>query len=110
VPGGQLSAQIESAVIPLLEPLYRKALRMTSNRVDAEDLIQETVSSRLNCGRKQLRDLLFEHLAFYAGVGAMAVWGSWNCPWSLRWWWVTRFFNAQHNKVLQSLGGASEVA
>ena len=70
--------------------------------------MQETVSSRLNCGRKQLRDLLFEHLAFYAGVGAMAVWGSWNCPLSLRWWWVTRFFNAQHNKVLKSLGEASK--
>jgi RNA polymerase sigma-70 factor (TIGR02947 family) len=38
-----LSAQFESAVIPLLEPLYRQALRMTSNRVDAEDLVQETV-------------------------------------------------------------------
>lgn len=43
VPDGQLSAQFESAVIPLLEPLYRQALRMTSNRVDAEDLVQETV-------------------------------------------------------------------
>jgi RNA polymerase sigma-70 factor (TIGR02947 family) len=40
---GLLSAQFESAVIPLLEPLYRQALRMTSNRVDAEDLVQETV-------------------------------------------------------------------
>jgi RNA polymerase sigma-70 factor (TIGR02947 family) len=38
-----LSAQFESAVIPLLEPLYRQALRMTSNRADAEDLVQETV-------------------------------------------------------------------
>jgi RNA polymerase sigma-70 factor (ECF subfamily) len=38
-----LSAEFESAVIPLLEPLYRQALRMTSNRVDAEDLVQETV-------------------------------------------------------------------
>lgn len=38
-----LAAQFESAVIPLLEPLYRQALRMTSNRADAEDLVQETV-------------------------------------------------------------------
>jgi RNA polymerase sigma-70 factor, ECF subfamily len=43
VPDGPLSAQFESAVIPLLEPLYRQALRLTSNRVDAEDLVQETV-------------------------------------------------------------------
>jgi len=43
VPDGSPSAQFESAVIPLLEPLYRQALRMTSNRVDAEDLVQETV-------------------------------------------------------------------
>ena len=42
-PDGPLSAQFESAVIPLLEPLYRQALRMTANRVDAEDLVQETV-------------------------------------------------------------------
>jgi RNA polymerase sigma-70 factor (ECF subfamily) len=40
---GPLSAQFGSAVIPLLEPLYRQALRITSNRVDAEDLVQETV-------------------------------------------------------------------
>jgi RNA polymerase sigma-70 factor (ECF subfamily) len=43
VPDGPLSAQFESAVIPLLEPLYRQALRMTSNRADAEDLVQETL-------------------------------------------------------------------
>ena len=43
VPDGPLSAQFEGAVIPLLEPLYRQALRMTSNRADAEDLLQETV-------------------------------------------------------------------
>ena len=43
VPDGPLNAQFESAVIPLLEPLYRQALRMTSNRVDAEDLVQETM-------------------------------------------------------------------
>jgi RNA polymerase sigma-70 factor (TIGR02947 family) len=43
VSDGLLSGQFESAVIPLLEPLYRQALRMTSNRADAEDLVQETV-------------------------------------------------------------------
>ena len=43
VPDGPLSTQFESAIIPLLEPLYRQALRMTSNRADAEDLVQETV-------------------------------------------------------------------
>lgn len=43
VPDGPPSAQFESAIIPLLEPLYRQALRLTSNRVDAEDLVQETV-------------------------------------------------------------------
>jgi RNA polymerase sigma-70 factor (ECF subfamily) len=43
VSDGLLSAQFESAVIPMLEPLYRQALRMTSNRSDAEDLVQETV-------------------------------------------------------------------
>lgn len=43
VPDGPSSAQFESAVIPLLDPLYRQALRMTSNRLDAEDLVQETL-------------------------------------------------------------------
>lgn len=43
VPDGSLSAQFEGAIIPLLEPLYQQALRMTRNRVDAEDLVQETV-------------------------------------------------------------------
>ncbi|WP_269199199.1 sigma-70 family RNA polymerase sigma factor [Mycobacterium colombiense] len=43
MPDNLLSAQFESAVIPLLEPLYRQALRMTSNRTDAEDLVQETL-------------------------------------------------------------------
>lgn len=43
VPGGGLNAQFQSAVIPLLESLYRQALGMTSNRADAEDLVQETM-------------------------------------------------------------------
>jgi RNA polymerase sigma-70 factor, ECF subfamily len=43
VPDGPSKAQFERAVIPLLEPLYWQALRMTSNRADAEDLVQETV-------------------------------------------------------------------
>lgn len=43
VPDNVLSAEFECAIIPLLEPLYRQALRMTSNRMDAEDLVQETL-------------------------------------------------------------------
>ncbi|WP_244184914.1 sigma-70 family RNA polymerase sigma factor [Mycobacterium scrofulaceum] len=42
-PDVPLSVQFESAVIPLLQPLLRQALRMTSNRLDAEDLVQETL-------------------------------------------------------------------
>lgn len=40
---GPRSTQFESAIIPLLGPLYRQALRMTSNQADAEDLVQETM-------------------------------------------------------------------
>lgn len=36
------TAEFERDVIPLLAPLYRHALRMTSDRADAEDLLQET--------------------------------------------------------------------
>lgn len=39
---GPRSTQFESAIIPLLGPLYRQALRMTCNQADAEDLVQET--------------------------------------------------------------------
>jgi RNA polymerase sigma-70 factor, ECF subfamily len=41
--GGELDARFVSDVIPLREPLYRHALRMTRNRPDAEDLLQDTM-------------------------------------------------------------------
>jgi RNA polymerase sigma factor (sigma-70 family) len=37
------TARFESTVIPLLRPLYLRAVRMTSSLTDAEDLLQETV-------------------------------------------------------------------
>jgi RNA polymerase sigma factor (sigma-70 family) len=40
---GELSARFQSDVIPLLEPLYQRAMRMTRNQADAEDLLQETM-------------------------------------------------------------------
>lgn len=39
----QLSARFERDAMPLLDALYAGALRMTRNRVDAEDLLQETM-------------------------------------------------------------------
>jgi RNA polymerase sigma-70 factor, ECF subfamily len=39
----ELSARFARDAIPLLEPLYRRALRMTRSRVDAEDLLQDTM-------------------------------------------------------------------
>ena len=40
---GELRAQFQSDVIPLLEPLHRHAMRMTRNHADAEDLLQDTM-------------------------------------------------------------------
>ena len=42
---GELTARFQSDVIPLLEALYRRALRMTHHRADAEDLLQDTMLS-----------------------------------------------------------------
>ena len=38
-----LAARFERDVTPLLEPLYRQALRITHNHADAEDLLQDTM-------------------------------------------------------------------
>ena len=39
----ELTARFERDVIPLRAPLYRRALRMTHDRADAEDLVQDTM-------------------------------------------------------------------
>jgi RNA polymerase sigma-70 factor, ECF subfamily len=39
----ELTARFERDAIPLCAPLYRRALRMTHNRADAEDLLQDTM-------------------------------------------------------------------
>jgi len=41
----ELTARFERDVIPLRAPLYRRALRLTSNRTDAENLLQDTMLS-----------------------------------------------------------------
>ena len=51
-----------------------------------------------------------EHLAFYAGVGAMAVFGIMEWPVVAALVMGHTLVNAQHNKVLQSLGEALEEA
>lgn len=43
--GADLSARFQREAIPLLEPLYRQALRMTRSHFDAEDLLQETMAN-----------------------------------------------------------------
>lgn len=40
--------------VPLLEPLYRQALRMTRNHADAQDLVQETIV-KAYCGFDRFR-------------------------------------------------------
>ena len=44
-PGAELTARFERDAIPLRAPLYRRAVRMTHNRADAEDLLQDTMMS-----------------------------------------------------------------
>ena len=39
----ELTARFERDVIPLRAPLFRRALRLTSNRTDAENLLQDTM-------------------------------------------------------------------
>jgi hypothetical protein len=51
-----------------------------------------------------------EHLAFYAGVVAMAVFGMMEWPVVAALVMGHTLVNAQHNKVLQSLGEALEQA
>jgi hypothetical protein len=51
-----------------------------------------------------------EHLAFYAGVGAMAMFGIVEWPVVAALVVGHTLVNAQHNKVLQSLGEALEEA
>ena len=51
-----------------------------------------------------------EHLAFYAGVGAMAVFGIMEWPVVAALVVGHTLVTAQHNKVLQSLGEALEEA
>ncbi|WP_156624489.1 MULTISPECIES: hypothetical protein [unclassified Mycobacterium] len=51
-----------------------------------------------------------EHLAFYAGVGAMALFGIMEWPVVAALVVGHTLVNAQHNKVLQSLGEALEEA
>jgi RNA polymerase sigma-70 factor (ECF subfamily) len=44
-PTAELTARFERDAIPLHAPLYRRAMRMTHNRADAEDLLQDTMAS-----------------------------------------------------------------
>lgn len=51
----ELTARFQRDAIPLLEPLYRRALRMTHHRADAEDLLQDTMLSAY-AGFQSFRD------------------------------------------------------
>lgn len=51
-----------------------------------------------------------EHVAFYAGVGALAIFGIMEWPVAAALVVGYTLVNAQHNKVLQSLGEALEEA
>src|SRR3981189_3038388 len=44
-PSHELTAFFERDATPLRAPLYRRAMRMTHNRTDAEDLLQDTMMS-----------------------------------------------------------------
>jgi RNA polymerase sigma-70 factor (ECF subfamily) len=44
-PAAELTARFEHDAIPLRAPLYRRAMRMTHNSADAEDLLQDTMMS-----------------------------------------------------------------
>jgi RNA polymerase sigma-70 factor, ECF subfamily len=44
-PSAELTAYFERDAIPLRAPLYRRAVGMTHNRADAEDLLQDTMMS-----------------------------------------------------------------
>jgi RNA polymerase sigma-70 factor (ECF subfamily) len=44
-PSAELTEFFERDAIPLRAPLYRRAMRMTHNRTDAEDLLQDTMMS-----------------------------------------------------------------
>jgi RNA polymerase sigma-70 factor (ECF subfamily) len=43
IPSAELTARFERDAIPLRAPLYRRAMGMTHNHADAEDLLQETM-------------------------------------------------------------------
>jgi RNA polymerase sigma-70 factor (ECF subfamily) len=43
-PPGEKTARYERDVLPLADPLYASAVRMTRNSADAEDLVQETLT------------------------------------------------------------------
>jgi RNA polymerase sigma-70 factor (ECF subfamily) len=44
VTDSELSTRFQRDAIPLLDPLYRHAFRMTRNHADAEDLLQDTMA------------------------------------------------------------------